>query len=298
MSAMKKRALGRGLDALLGSDPPETAVATAVAPAENGVKSLPVVMLRPNPYQPRETFNDEALDELTASIQEKGILQPLVVRKAGAEYEIVAGERRWRAAQRAGLAEVPVWVREFSDQDMLEMALIENLQREDLNPVEEAHAYQKLVQEFNMTQDQVADRVGKSRVAVTNALRLLKLPPSILSWVEEDRISAGHARALLTLAEEPLQMALAREIMGKGLSVREAEKRVRRLVRDRDKPARPAQGPDASAHTRELEEKLSLRLGLKVHIQPQSNTAGRVEVYYANLEEFQALLDHLGITVE
>lgn len=298
MSAMKKRALGRGLDALLGSDPAET-TAVATAPAEPaGVRTVPVVMLRPNPYQPREQFNDEALDELTASIQEKGILQPLVVRKAGTEYEIVAGERRWRAAQRAGLIEVPVWVREFGDQDMLELALIENLQREDLNAVEEAHAYQKLIAEFGLTQDQVADRVGKSRVAITNALRLLKLPAAILSWVEEERISAGHARALLTLSEEPLQMALAREIMGKGMSVREAERRVRRLVRDRDKPARPAQGPDASAHTHELEEKLSLQLGLKVHIQPQSNTSGRVEVYYANLEEFQALLDHLGITIE
>lgn len=298
MSAMKKRALGRGLDALLGADPPESAVATAPPAQKDGVHSLPVVMLRPNPYQPREVFQDEALDELTASIQEKGILQPLIVRKTGSEYEIVAGERRWRAAQRAGLTEVPVWVREYSDQDMLELALIENLQREDLNPIEEAHAYRRLIDEFSLTQDQVADRVGKSRVAVTNALRLLKLPASVLAWVEEGRISAGHARALLTLTEEPLQLALAREIMGKGLSVREAEKRVRRLVRDRDKPARPAAGPDTSAQTHQMEEKLSLHLGLKVHIQPQSNTSGRVEVYYANLEEFQALLDHLGINVE
>ncbi len=300
MSVKKKRALGRGLDALLGvEEPVEAPVATQPEPpAANGVHRVAVLDLRPNPFQPRSHFRDEALDELTQSIQENGILQPLVVRPTSNGYEIVAGERRWRAAQRAGLAEVPIIIRDFDNQQMLELALIENLQREDLSAVEEAVAYRRLIDEFQLTQEQVAERVGKSRVAVTNALRLLRLPEPILRWVETGGLSAGHARALLTLTEEPLQMALAREIMGRGMSVREAEKRVRRLVRDRDKPAKPAVGPDLDAQTRSLEEKLSLHLGLKVRIQPQTNSSGRVEVHYANLEEFQALLDHFAVNLE
>jgi ParB family chromosome partitioning protein len=267
------------------------------APAGPSVQSLAVVQIRPNPFQPRHTFRAEALEELTASIQEKGILQPLIVRRTGQDYQIVAGERRWRAAQQAGLKEVPVIVRAYTDQEMLELALIENLQREELSAVEEARAYRQLVEEFEMTQEAVAERVGKSRVAVTNALRLLRLPRVILDWVDEGKVSAGHARALLSLESEPLQMALSREIMGKGLSVREVEKRVRRLLKGAA-PSVKAKVPVIEIDTRDLQEKLTLHLGLQVKIFPTSNTSGKIEVAYSSLDEFQRFFDHVGISFE
>jgi len=256
-----------------------------------------VVQLRPNPFQPRRRFSAEPLEELTASIQEKGILQPLIVRKAEADYEIVAGERRWRAAQKAGLKDVPVMIRSFSDQDMLELALIENIQREELSAVEEAQAYRQLIEEFELTQEQIADRVGKSRVAVTNALRLLRLPKQILDWIDEGRLTAGHAKALLSLESEPLQIALSREIMGKGLSVREAERRVRKLLKRAD-PNVKAQEPRIEIEVKDLQDKLCLQLGLQVKVFPSSNTSGRIEVYYSSLDEFQRFFDHLGISFE
>lgn len=300
--SFKKRALGRGLDALLGAEadpPPPVAepVTASNVPAAGGVQTLDVVQLKPNPFQPRHTFNSASLEELTASIQEKGILQPLIVRRVGEEYQIVAGERRWRAAQQAGLKDVPVIVRNYTNLEMLELALIENLQREELTSVEEAQAYRQLIQEFELTQEMVAERVGKSRVAVTNALRLLRLPQTILSWIEEEQITAGHARALLSLESEPLQMALAREIMTKGLSVREAERRVRKLSKQAD-PAVKAQEPKIEIDTKDLEEKLTLQLGLKVKIYPSSNTSGKIEVLYSSLDEFQRFFDHIGISFE
>lgn len=295
--SVKKRVLGRGLDALLGVDHEPLPAPVPYASSATAVLTLPVVQLTPNPFQPRHTFRPETLEELAASIQEKGILQPLIVRRVAQDYQIVAGERRWRAAQKAGLMEVPVLVRDYSDQEMLELALIENLQREELTPVEEARAYRQLIQEFEMTQEQIADRVGKSRVSVTNTLRLLRLPQNILSWIEEGQITAGHARALLSLESEPLQMALAREIMGKGLSVREAEKRVRQLLKRAD-PAVKAKEPKIEIETRDLEEKLTLHLGLQVKILPTSNTSGKIEVSYSSLDEFQRFFDHLGISFE
>lgn len=291
--SVKKRALGRGLDALLGGEP----AAPPLAADAGSVRTLSVAQLRPNPFQPRRKFRAEPLEELTASIQEKGILQPLVARQAGADFEIVAGERRWRAAQQAGLNEVPVLIRSFNDQEMLELALIENIQREELSAVEEARAYRQLIEQFEVTQEQVAERVGKSRVAVTNALRLLRLPEQILEWIEDQRITAGHAKALLSLESESLQLALAREIMGKGLSVREAESRVRKLLKRVD-PRLKAQEPRIEIETTDLQEKLSLHLGLQVKILPASNTAGRIEVFYSSLDEFQRFFDHLGISLE
>lgn len=291
---VKKRALGRGLDSLLGSQvaPPEPALSDSLA-----IRVLPVAQLRPNPYQPRRQFNADGLEELAASIEQSGILQPLVVRKRAEGYEIVAGERRWRAAQRLGLAEVPAIIRDYSDQEMLELALIENLQREELNPVEEARAYQQLIQIFELTQEQVAERVGKSRVAVTNALRLLRLPEQILKWVEEGALSAGHAKTLLPLEREALQIALCREIMAKGLSVRETEQRVRRIVKSPD-PEVKAQNPSVAIETRDLEEKLSVHVGLQVKICPKTNTTGKIEVYYSSLDDFQRFFDHLGISLK
>lgn len=304
MSSKKRPALGRGLDTLLG--PAQSPVAT-VEPVQHivhpvpvnsqAVRSLSIADLHPNPFQPRRHFVAEKIEELAASIIENGILQPLVVRRAGDEFQIVAGERRWRAAQRAGLMVVPAIVRDYTDTEMLALALIENLQREDLNPVEEALAYRQLMDEFNFTQEQVADRVGKSRVSVTNGLRLLRLPQQLLDWIQDGSISAGHARAMLSLESEALQMALAREIMHGGLSVREAERRVRRLIKAPN-PNPKAPAPQVQIQTQALEEKLCLHLGLQVRILPKSNSEGRVEVMYSSLDEFQRFFDHLGISLE
>jgi ParB family chromosome partitioning protein len=293
MSA-KKRALGRGLDALLGVEP------VPITGPDARVRLIPFIRLKPNPYQPRGHFNEEALEELTASIKSNGILQPLVVRPAGDHYEIVAGERRWRAAQLAGLAEVPIIVREFSNREMLELSLIENIQREDLNAIEEANAYRQLIEEFSLTQETVAERMGKSRVAVTNALRLLKLPQSIQDWIVEGRLSAGHARALLALESESAQMALAREVMGRSLSVRDTENRVRQLLKS--PTILQIQQNQSSTKTRgelsDLEEKLSLHLGRRVRVVSKANNQGHLEIYYTSLEEFQGIMEQLGIPVE
>jgi ParB family chromosome partitioning protein len=305
MSA-KKRALGRGLDALLGSrEPPDAAPAAGPATTSQspsvGVKNIPFVRLHPNPWQPRRHFDDAGLEELCASIRANGILQPILARQRGEDYEIVAGERRWRAAQLAELAEAPVIVREFSDQEMLELALQENLQRQDLNPIEEAMAYQKLIDAFGLTQEQVAERIGKSRVAVTNALRLLRLAEVIREWIEQGRLSAGHARALLGLENEDARMALARQVMAHGLSVREAERRARRLAKG-DGNAQTnhyQQSTDvAAAALADVSERLSLHLGRRVRVIPESNDQGRIEIHYASLEEFQGILEQLGMPVE
>ena len=293
MSA-KKRALGRGLDNLLGS---EVGLLQPSTPGER-VLQIPIGQIRPNPFQPRRHIKPEALEELRASIEEKGILLPLVVRRRDDDtYELVAGERRWRAAQKARLSEVPAVSREFGDQEMLELALVENLQREALNAIEEAAAYHQLIDKFGLTQEQVADRVGKSRVAITNTLRLLRLPEKIKQWVAEERISAGHARTLLALDNEQLQMAMVREIMGRDLSVRETERRVRRLLKPLERPTKK-QIAQITSETMDLQEKLSQHLGLMVKISPKSNTSGRVEVYYTSLDEFERLIDRFGFSTE
>ncbi len=297
--SVKKRALGRGLDALLGADSAPTAVATVPDVPASAIVMIDVSRITSNPYQPRRHFAPEALEELAASIEQNGILQPLVVRRAAAagQFELVAGERRWRAAQRLALAEVPAIVREYSDREMLELALIENLQREELNAVEEARAYRRLIDEFGLTQEQVAERVGKSRVAVTNSLRLLRLSDRLLGWLDDGSLSAGHARALLGLDNEGLQLALAREIMTKELSVRETERRVRTL-NQAPNPQPKAQSPTVDIDTADLEEKLTLHLGLQVKIHPRTNTTGRIEVFYSSLDEFSRVFDHLGISLE
>jgi len=291
--------LGRGLDALLGADSAPTAVATVPDVPASAIVMIDVSRITSNPYQPRRHFAPEALEELAASIEQNGILQPLVVRRAAAagQFELVAGERRWRAAQRLALAEVPAIVREYTDREMLELALIENLQREELNAVEEARAYRRLIDEFGLTQEQVAERVGKSRVAVTNSLRLLRLSDRLLGWLDDGSLSAGHARALLGLDNEGLQLALAREIMTKELSVRETERRVRTL-NQAPNPQPKAQTPTVDIDTADLEEKLTLHLGLQVKIHPRTNTTGRIEVFYSSLDEFSRVFDHLGISLE
>src|SRR6266571_3543738 len=214
--------LGRGLGALI----PATATEQA-ATSETGLRDLPVAAIRPNRYQPRERFDEESLGALADSIREVGLLQPVLVRPVGGGYELVAGERRWRAAKRAGLQKIPALVRDTDDSGSLERALVENLQREGLNPLEEAAAYQQLVEDFRLTHEQVAARVGRSRASVSNMLRLLALPPSIQRAVREDQIQMGHARALLGTPDRVFQEALAQRIIGEGLSVRAVEEAVR-----------------------------------------------------------------------
>lgn len=295
--SVKKRGLGRGLDAVFGTPSPAPAVAVATPTVGDMVHTISVALIKPNPYQPRQHFRQEKLEELSASIAEKGILQPLTIRKRDGEYEIVAGERRWRAAQKAGLLEVPAILRDYSDQDMLELALVENLQRDELNAIEEAVAYRQLIDQFGLTQEQVAERVGRSRVSVANTLRLLKLPKPIVTWIDEDRLSVGHAKALLALENEAAMVALGREIMGNTLSVRETERRVRKILKGPD-PKLPVPAPQIDIQTEEMEEKLRLQLGLQVKILPRSNASGKVEVYYSSLDEFQRLFEHMGISLE
>jgi ParB family chromosome partitioning protein len=283
MAPEGRRGLGRGLSALLGE------AAETPGPG-GGAREVPIELIRPNPGQPRTHFAEAELEELAASIRQKGLLQPILVRPApgaAGEYQIVAGERRWRAAQRAGLTSAPVLVRELSDAETLEAALIENLQRADLNALEEAKAYANLMSLAGATQEQVADAVGKSRSHVANTLRLLHLPASVQAMVQGGRLSAGHARAVLASAEPE---ALAAQILAEGLSVRDAEALARRRPQSMQRPGRPA--PGKSADTRALERDISERLGLKVEIADR-NGRGEVRIRYVSLEQLDEVCRRL-----
>ena len=283
MSAQGRRPrLGRGLDAMLPAAP---------SAASRTMFNAPIEEVHPNREQPRRSFDEAALEELAASIQEIGILEPILVRKrAAGGYEIIAGERRWRAAQRAGLREVPVFVRELSAKESFEAALVENLQREDLNPIETARAFQRLIEEHGHTQDSVAARVGKDRSTVANAMRLLKLPPDVLVLVEEGRLSEGHGRAILGAPDVGGMQKLARLAIDKGLSVRETERRARTAARG-ESPSRPAP-PQRSANVRDLEMRLSHALGSKVSVNDKKGR-GKIEIGYASYEELDRLLEKL-----
>jgi ParB family chromosome partitioning protein len=282
---MTRQALGRGLSALV---PDQTAaqMAAAQTAAAQGetLREIDIDLIKPNPEQPRSRFTEAALEELAQSIRENGIIQPVVVRRAGTGYELIAGERRWRAAQRAGLRKIPAAVREVSDDKTLEWALIENIQRQELNPIEEARAYKKLIETFELTQERLAERVGKDRVLIANHLRLLKLPADIQTLVEEGKISAGHARAILSIVEIAEQRRLAREIMERALSVRETERIAKRVNgingRSASKPAKSE--PDANVKAAEV--KLRRRLATQVQIIPDGKgTGGKIEIeYYSN----------------
>lgn len=314
----RRRGLGKGLDALLGDRParapesvpvplpegpgtapqpgvPERSAASAV------LLDVPVERLRPGRYQPRRTMDEEALGELAESIRAQGVMQPIVVREAGEGYEIIAGERRWRAATRAGLERVPVLVRHVDDQSAMALALIENIQREDLRPLEEATALQRLLREFDLTQQQVADAVGKSRVAVTNLLRLLNLSPPVRELLDEGALEMGHARALLGLPA-PEQLALARAVVDQKLTVRETEKRVRSALArtrggdggprsdDRSGVSEPTRDPDVAR----LEAALSDELGAPVSIRQGPGGSGRLEIRFHSLDVLQGVLARLG----
>lgn len=279
--------LGRGLSALLGEVEREQPVAGGGRPV--GVQTVPVASIRPHPGQPRRQFNEAALDELAESIRTRGVIQPIVVRPNGAGYQIVAGERRWRAAQRAQLHEVPVIIRDFSEAETLEVALIENIQREDLNAIEEAEAYKRLIQDYGHTQEALGRLVAKSRSHVANLLRLLDLPEKIRGAVAEGALTMGHARALITAADPEL---LAREVIEKGLSVRETELLARK-ARSRGRAAGVVEYKSANADIAALERQLGDMLGLKVRI-AHGDAGGTVTLAYSSLDQLDLICQRLS----
>lgn len=289
----ERRGLGRGLSALMADvhlDEPETRNETRGSRADT---RLPVEKLEPNPDQPRRDFAPEALEELAASIKAKGVIQPLIVRKnprKSDSYEIVAGERRWRAAQMAQLHDVPVLIREFDDTEVLEVAIIENIQRADLNAIEEALGYRQLMDRFGHTQEKIAEGLSKSRSHIANLLRLLTLPNEVQGWLREGKLTAGHARALVT-TENPVD--LARQVIARGLSVRETEKLTKAPVK---KPAPRTARPEKDADTRVLEQDLSAHLRMKVVIDHKGHDGGHLVITYKTLEELDELCQVLSTT--
>lgn len=288
--AGKKKGLGRGLSALM-ADVSETEATASTS--GDGVESLPIERIKPNPDQPRKRFTEEDLNDLTASITAKGIIQPLIVRQMGDDYQIVAGERRWRAAQQAQLHEVPVVVREFDDTEVLEIAIIENVQRANLNPIEEALGYRQLMDKFGHTQEKMAEALGKSRSHIANVLRLLQLPGDVVGMVEDGQLSSGHARALIT-ASDPL--GLAREIVKKGLSVRATEALAKKSGASSGQNRKmPGGAADKDADTRALEQDLMGALGMKVSLAHAPGAeAGQLTLHYKSLEQLDDLCRRLA----
>jgi ParB family chromosome partitioning protein len=282
---MPRKALGRGLSSLLGDEKP-VAAASSGAPLE-----VDIDLIEPNSEQPRTRFTDEAMEELAQSITANGIIQPIVVRRLGGRYQIVAGERRWRAAQRAGVLRVPVVVKDVSDEKLLELALIENIQRHDLNPVEEARAYRKLIDSIGLTQELVATRVGKSRTMITTSLRLLRLPGDILKMIEEEKISAGHARALLMIGDGAAQRRLAKTIVEMSLSVRDAEKAANRINRgEKEKDGKKMPLAVTDPNVRAAEVKLQRHLGSNVNITPiRGEKGGKIEIEYYTMTDLDRI---------
>jgi ParB family chromosome partitioning protein len=280
--ADKRPALGRGLSALI-PDTPVPAPATSDRSLE-----IDSDLLRPNKFQPRAQMDDERIEDLARSIRSNGIIQPIVVRKVDEGYEIIAGERRWRAAQRAGLLKVPVVVRDIPEDRLLAVALIENIQREDLNPIEEAVAYRRLGDEFHLTQEQIAEAVGKDRSSVANYVRLLRLPQEVRSSVASNALSMGHARALLALSDEAAQLRVARDVVSRSLSVRETEA----LVKKAASPVVEKPEKITDVHTRAAEDKLRMALGTRVRIN-RKGKGGRLEIEFVNEDELQRLYERL-----
>ncbi len=272
--------MGRGLSALLPANSYQG----------DDFLEIDIDRISPNAQQPRTTFREESLEELAQSIRANGVVQPILVRKHGLGYELVAGERRWRAAQRAGLHKIPAVVKDVPDEKLLELALIENIQREELNPIEEANAYQRLIQDFKLRQEDIARQVGKERSSIANMLRLLRLSPDVQQLVEDSRISMGHARAILSLEDETLQRQVAEDIIAKGLSVRETERIVRRLI---DGPPQPtAQPKEADPNLKAAETKLQRTLNTKVRITTGAK-GGRIEIDYYSDEDLDRIYHQL-----
>lgn len=294
-----KRGLGKGLDSLIPtnvmmeSEVKHATVSTASSAEEEKDSTLMVKLskVEPNREQPRKNFDEDSLQELAESLKQFGMLQPILVQNRGDYYEIIAGERRWRAAKIAGLKEVPVIVRELTDQEIVEISLIENIQREDLNPIEEAQAYKRLLTEFHLKQDEVAERVSKSRTAVTNSMRLLKLCDEVQKMVVDDMISTGHARALISIEDPEEQYLIAQKIFDEKLSVREVEK----LVKDLHKPPKPPKEENKTLQAiyQEISERLKQSLSTKVSVSAKQNGAGKIEIEFYNHEDLERLLERI-----
>lgn len=297
---VKRGGLGKGLDSLIPDNGkvPESGRKTKVVekviekivekPSEVKLK---INQIEPNREQPRKKFDEQALEELADSIRQFGILQPLIVQEKEKYYEIIAGERRWRAAKLVGLKEIPVVIRKMSEQEMVEISLIENIQRENLNPIEEAAAYKRLLEEFHLTQEEIAERVAKSRTAVTNSMRLLKLDERVQQMVVDEMLSTGHARALLAVEDSELQFQTANKIYNERLSVREVEKLVKNV--GKEKSSKKEKDFQQEAVFQDLEEKMKVSLGTKVSINRKDDKKGRIEIEYYSMEELERLMEIL-----
>ncbi len=302
-----KRGLGRGLSNLIPTDDTTEDVSTKTSKQTKAgtvtktevvkkvEQTLNINRIEPNKNQPRKEFNEDALQELADSIKQFGVIEPLVVVKRKGYYELIAGERRWRAARLAGLKEVPVVIKDYDDQQIVEIALIENIQREDLNPIEEAHAYERLIQEFNLTQDEVAERVSKSRTTVTNALRLLKLTEKVQQMLIDDMLSTGHVRALITIADPQLQYETAMYIFDKKLSVRETESYVKKLLNKKPKEkTSEKEDPELSFLYKAIENRLKESLGTKTTIKAKTKDSGKIEIEYYSQEDLERITQLLA----
>lgn len=302
-----KRGLGRGLSNLIPTDDTIEDVSTKTSKqtktsttAKTEVvkkveQTLNINRIEPNKNQPRKEFNEDALQELAESIRQFGVIEPLVVVKRKGYYELIAGERRWRAARLAGLKEVPVVIKDYDDQQIVEIALIENIQREDLNPIEEAHAYERLIEEFHLTQDEVAERVSKSRTTVTNALRLLKLTEKVQQMLIDDMLSTGHVRALITIADPQLQYETAMYIFDKKLSVRETESYVKKLLNKKPKEkTTEKEDPELSFLYKAIENRLKESLGTKTTIKAKTRESGKIEIEYYSQEDLERITQLLA----
>lgn len=292
------RGLGKGLDALIPSGMNDKSGKTKQDKPSDEKKAgetlVNITKVEPNREQPRKNFDEDALEELAESIKQFGLLQPILVQDRKTYYEIIAGERRWRAAKKAGLKEVPVIIKNLTEQEIVEIALIENIQREDLNPIEEAQAYKRLLSEFNLKQDEVAERVSKSRTAVTNSMRLLKLCSDVQGMIIDGMISTGHARALISIEDPEQQYQLAQQIFDEKLSVRDVEK----LVKNLGKPAKTKKSPmtdkSLEAVYQDIEENLKQKLSTKVSITPKGNGAGKIEIEFYSHDDLEKIMDLLS----
>ena len=292
-----KRGLGKGLDSMIPDRGQRIKKETAKVEEENVSREtlIGINEIEPNKSQPRKVFDEDTLQELADSIKQYGIIQPLVVQKKGELYEIIAGERRWRAARMAGLKKIPVIIREYTEQEIAEISLIENIQREDLNAIEEAMAYQRLIREFKLKQDELAERVSKSRTAITNSMRLLKLDERVQQMLIDDMISSGHGRTLLAVEDGEQQYTLATKIMDEKLSVRETEKLVKKFLSAKEEtekqvvPVNPAE----NLIYRDLEEKLKNKIGTKVSVNRKNNGKGKIEIEYYSQDELERIIDML-----
>jgi ParB family chromosome partitioning protein len=296
--AAKKNGLGKGLDSLITdkvNKPSAAKKETEKLDPASGAVMMDINKVEPNREQPRKKFDEDALLELSESLKQFGILQPLLVQKRADYYEIIAGERRWRAAKKAGLTEVPVIIKQLTDQEIMEISLIENIQREDLNPIEEAQAYKRLLTEFNLKQDEVAERVSKSRTAVTNTMRLLKLSDNVQQMVIDEMLTTGHARALIGIEDPEQQYTIAQKIFDEKLSVRDTEKLIKNLQNQKKDEKSDAQkiDPKLEAIYRDLEEQMKRILGTKVAISPKDEKRGKLEIEYYSQDELDRIIDML-----